>query len=76
MDTRKELQHLLRKGKKEKPYTHASHIIRYSVDDGVTTDFVTCLSDQIEMAFNFLMEKKANFIIINELGKVAMSYNR
>lgn len=74
LDVRKELQHLLRKGKSEKPHNWVSHLVRFSVNGG-ETEFVTCFFDQIELAFDFLREKNVDFILIEEIGKVTMSYN-
>lgn len=70
----KELQRLLRKGKLEKSHNWVSHLVRFSVDDG-EVEFVTCLENQVELAFNFLREKNADFILIEELGKITMTYN-
>lgn len=71
---RKELQHLLRKGKMENQYAWVSHLVRFTVNKG-ETEFVTCFANQTELAFNFLREKNADFILIEELGRVTMSYN-
>lgn len=71
---RKQLQHLLKKGKAENPSSWVSHIVRFSINNG-DTEFVTCLVNQTQLAFDFLKENNADFILIEELGRVTMAYN-
>lgn len=73
-DLCKDLQKLLKKGKIDNPYEWTSHLIRFSVNNG-NTQFAACQESQIELAFEFLKKNKVDFILIEELGRVKMSYN-
>lgn len=71
---RKELQKLLKEDKIKRPYNWVSKLIRFSFD-GEDVEFLTCLEDQSEMAFQFLFEKEPDFILIEDIGRVSMAYN-
>lgn len=73
-DLCKDLQKLLRNGKIDNPHEWTSHLIRFSVNNG-NTQFITCQEDQVDLAFGFLKENEVDFILIEELGRVKMSYH-